>query len=319
MDMQLDGDVAALRAFNRIYTRKLGLLDACLDGSPFTLSEARILYELANRVDPTSAEIARALDLDPAQMSRTIKRFAGRGLIEMREDPNHGRHQLLALTAAGRSAFAALDGNTRSAVGSMLDALPAWRRRRLLSAAGTIARIFADDSAQSLSLRGLRPGDLGLVTARQAIVYAQEFGWNAEYEVVVARILADFQQSYDPARDGAWIADLDGRMVGSIFLAHGDTPEVGRLRLLYVEPDARGAGVGRMLVDACVERARAVGYDRLVLWTNHVLVAARRIYERAGFKLLERTPHRSFGQDLVGETWSLDLGTSCDGALSTTD
>jgi DNA-binding MarR family transcriptional regulator/GNAT superfamily N-acetyltransferase len=299
-------DVAALRAFNRVYTSRLGLLDAHLDQSPFTLSEARILYELANRIDPTGAEIARALHLDPAQISRTLKRFADRGLVAARDNPAHGRHQLLSLTDQGRTAFAALEGNTRRAVGALLDGLSPFRRGRLLSAAETVTRVFAEEAPRPV-LRGLKPGDLGLVTARQAILYTEEYGWNGDYEALVARILADFHQSFDPARDAAWIAEMDRQMVGSIFLVHGDAPGVGKLRLLYVEPDARGAGVGKMLVTACVDRARQVGYERLDLWTNSVLSAARSIYERAGFVLVEEAPHHSFGKDLVGQTWSLTL------------
>ena len=307
MTVQHEQDVAALRSFNRVYTSRLGLLDAHLDDSPFTLSEARILYELANRTDPTGAEIARALNLDPAQISRTLKRFADRGLVATRDDPSHGRHQLLSLTERGRTAFAALESNTRRAVGALLDGLPPVRRAAMLSAASTITRIFEEDAAPQPHLRGLKPGDLGLVIARQSILYTEEYGWNDDYEALVARILADFHQSFDPARDAAWIAEMDGRMAGSIFLVHGDEPEVGKLRLLYVERDARGAGVGQMLVAACIDRARAVGYKRLDLWTNNVLSAARRIYERAGFLLVDETPHHSFGKDLVGQTWSLVL------------
>lgn len=306
MTIRQEQDVAALRAFNRVYTSRLGLLDAHLDDSPFTLSEARILYELANRSDPTGAEIARALRLDPAQISRTIKRFANRGLVTTRDDPSHGRHQLLALTDQGRAAFAALENNTRRAIGALLDGLPPFRRAAMLSAASTITRVFEEDPSGPV-LRGLRPGDLGMVIARQAILYAEEYGWNSDYEALVARILADFHQSFDPARDAAWIAEVDGRMAGSIFLVHGDKPDVGKLRLLYVERDARGTGVGRMLVAACVDRARAAGYKRLDLWTNSVLTAARRIYERAGFVLVDEAPHHSFGQDLIGQTWSLAL------------
>ena len=307
MTVQHEQDVAALRSFNRVYTSRLGLLDAHLDDSPFTLSEARILYELANRTDPTGAEIARALNLDPAQISRTLKRFADRGLVATRDDPSHGRHQLLSLTERGRTAFAALESNTRRAVGALLDGLPPVRRAAMLSAASTITRIFEEDAAPQPYLRGLKPGDLGLVIARQSILYTEEYGWNGDYEALVAHILADFHQSFDPARDAAWIAEMDGRMAGSIFLVHGDEPEVGKLRLLYVERDARGAGVGQMLVAACIDRARAVGYKRLDLWTNNVLSAARRIYERAGFLLVDETPHHSFGKDLVGQTWSLVL------------
>jgi len=307
MTVRHEQDVAALRGFNRVYTMQLGLLDAHLDDSPFTLSEARILYELANRTDPTAAEIARVLGLDPAQISRTIKRFANRGLVAMRDDPSHGRHQLLSLTGPGRAAFAALEGNTQRAVGALLDGLPPFRRAAMLSAARTITRIFEQDTAPRPVLRGLRPGDLGTVTARQAILYTEEYGWNGDYEALVARILADFHQSFDPDRDAAWIAEMDGRMAGSVFLVHGDEPDLGKLRLLYVERDARGTGVGKMLVAACIDRARAVGYKRLDLWTNTVLSAARAIYERAGFALVDETPHHSFGQDLVGQTWSLVL------------
>lgn len=271
------------------------------------MSEARILYELANRPDPTAAEIARALRLDPAQMSRTIKRFANRGLVATRDDPSHGRHQLLSLTEQGRAAFAALENNTRHAIGALLDRLPPFRRAAMLSAARSITRIFEDEAPPQPMLRGLKPGDLGMVIARQAILYAEEYGWNSDYEALVARILANFHQSFDPACDAAWIAEMDGRMAGSIFLVHGDEPDVGKLRLLYVEREARGAGVGKMLVAACIDRARAVGYTRLDLWTNSVLTAARRIYERAGFVLTDEASHHSFGKDLIGQTWSLAL------------
>jgi DNA-binding MarR family transcriptional regulator/N-acetylglutamate synthase-like GNAT family acetyltransferase len=300
-------DVAALRAFNRTYTRRLGLLEAHLDKSPFTLSEARILYELANRTDPTGAELARALGLDPAQISRTLKRFTARGLVTARADAEHGRHQLLALTAEGRAVFAAVEANTRGAIGALLDGLSPFRRESLLVAAETITRIFDDEAPPRPVLRGLRPGDLGQVIARQAILYTAEYGWNREYEALVARILADFDRTYDPAREAAWIVDIDGRMAGSIFLVRGETPDIGKLRLLYVEPAARGAGVGKMLVAACIARAREVGYVRLDLWTNSILTAARHIYERAGFRLIDEAPHHSFGKDLVGQTWSLTL------------
>lgn len=305
MTIDQAADVAALRAFNRTYTRRLGLLEAHLDKSPFTLSEARILYELAHRTDPTGAEIARALELDPAQISRTLKRFAARGLVTARDGP--GRHQLLALTPEGRTVFATLEAGTKAAIGALLDGLPPFRRENLLAAAETITRLFEGEAPLRPVLRGLRPGDLGQVIARQAMLYTHEYGWNSEYEALVARILADFDRDFDPAREAAWIADIDGRMAGSIFLVRGETPDVGKLRLLYVEPAARGAGVGKLLVAACVARAREVGYARLDLWTNSILAAARHIYEQAGFRLIAEAPHRSFGKDLVGQTWSLAL------------
>ena len=301
-----DQDVATLRAFNRVYTSRLGLLDAHYDGSPFTLSEARILYELANGIDLMGAEIARALRLDPAQVSRTLKRFSQRGLVTVRDNPAHGRHQLLTLTEDGRAAFADLEAKTRATVGGLIESLPAVQRARLLSAATAINDVF-EGAEPALTLRALRPGDLGLVTARQAILYAEEYGWNSDYEALVARILADFHQAFDPSKDDAWIADIGGRMAGSIFLVRGEEPEVAKLRLLYVEPDARGLGVGKQLVAVCIARARALGYRRLDLWTNTILAAARGIYQRAGFRLIDEAPHHAFGHDLVGQTWSLDL------------
>jgi len=305
---QLTGDVAALRHFNRLYTNWLGLLDVHLDGSPFTLSEARVLYELAHRHEPTAAEIARTLNMDRAQISRTLKRFAHRDLLETRSNPAHDRQQLLILTPEGRRAAADLNGSTQAAVGALLHQLPETQRRRLIAAAATMAQALeAKVEAPALRLRGLEPGDLGMVTARQAILYADEYGWDRGYEALVARILADFHDHFDPARDAAWIAETGGEMVGSIFLVHTDEPGVARLRLLYVEPAARGTGTGKLLVSTCIERARQLGYTRLTLWTNSVLAAARSIYERAGFVLINEEQHHSFGHDLVGQIWSLDL------------
>ncbi|MCW6529412.1 MULTISPECIES: bifunctional helix-turn-helix transcriptional regulator/GNAT family N-acetyltransferase [Sphingomonas] len=302
------GDVALLRAFNRLYTNQLGLLDAHLDGSRFTLSEARILYELAHREDPTAADIARTLNMDRAQISRTLKRFADRGLLETRDDPGHGRQQLLSLTPTGRAAFADLDVRAQEAIGALLDRVSARQRQRLIGAASVMMQAFdGGDEPASVTLRGLRPGDLGLVAARQMMLYAEEYGWDQGYEALVSRILADFHDQFDPARDAAWIADIDGEMAGSIFLVHGDDPAVAKLRLLYVESFARGAGVGRLLVETCIAHARRLGYRRLTLWTNSVLAAARHIYERAGFVLVDEAPHHSFGHDLIGQNWSLDL------------
>jgi len=299
-------DIDALRAFNRAYTNRLGLLDTRLDNSPFTLSEARVLYELAHRTDPTGAELARILRMDPGQISRTIKRFVARGLVAARDDPAHGRHQLLSLTEAGRSTYAALEQSTRTAIGALLETLPPVRRDSLRRAAETLTRIFEDSAPPQPLLRGLQPGDLGLVASRQAVLYARDYGWTAEFEALAARILADFQANFDPSCEDAWIAEIDGQMVGSVFLVRGEAG-AGKLRLLYVEPAARGQGIGDLLVRTCIARARAVGYTRLDLWTNSVLGAARRIYQRAGFVLVEEAPHHSFGHDLIGESWSLDL------------
>lgn len=301
-------DIADLRAFNRVYTHRLGLLNAHLDRSPFTLTEARILYEIAHRSEPTAADIMRALELDRGQLSRTLKRFAGRSLVETATDPEGGRRRPISLTAAGREAFAELDRNTRLAVGALLGELAPDQRSDLIAAARTITRIF-DEGRQNAEceLRGLNQGDLGWIIHRQAVLYAGEYGWNSDYEALIARILADFVASFDPVHDAAWVADIDGRIAGSVFLVRADQPKLGKLRLLYVEPWARGAGIGAKLVNACIDRARAVGDERLTLWTNSVLAAARRIYERAGFRLVDEAPHHSFGQDLIGQTWELDL------------
>lgn len=300
-------DVAALRAFNRLYTNRLGLLNAHLDQSPFTLTEARILYELAHAQALTAADLMRILQVDRAQLSRTLKRFADRGLLEKADHPLGGRRQPISLTALGRETFAALEENTRTAIGALLDTLAPAERRRLIAATGIVSDVLSKKTGGELHLRDLKPGDLGWIIHRQTILYVEEHGWNQEYEALAAGILADFVKSFDPAREAAWIAEIDGRIVGSIFLVAGDKPGVAKLRLLYVEPDTRGCGVGAALVSACIERARSVGYHTLSLWTNSVLAPARRLYQRAGFILVEEAPHHSFGKDLIGQTWSLDL------------
>jgi DNA-binding MarR family transcriptional regulator len=306
-DLKVD-PVTRLRAFNRLYTNRLGLLDAHLDGSPFTLSEARVLYELAQRSGTTAAQIGRCLKMDRAQISRTLKRFAVQGLIAVRTDPDHGRQQLLSLTSAGRRAFEDLDARTDGAIAGFLTELGPHHSHRLISAAISMADVLdAPADSAFVNLRGLRVGDLGLVTARQAIVYAEQYGWNQDYEALVAQILSDFHREFDPGRDAAWIAEIGQEMVGSIFLVRGEVSGTAKLRLLYVEPHARGAGVGALLVENCIERAKALGYAKLTLWTNSVLTSARRLYERFGFTLDDELPHHSFGQDLIGQNWSLSL------------
>ncbi|WP_068085185.1 bifunctional helix-turn-helix transcriptional regulator/GNAT family N-acetyltransferase [Novosphingobium rosa] len=302
-----DSDVATLRAFNRAYTLELGLLDTHLDGSPFTLSEARVLYELAHRESPTAADIARALHLDRAQMSRTLKRFAARGLTEARDNPAHGRQQLLSLTAEGRSVFAGLNASTQQRIAMMLEDLGPIRRQKLIDAARAITEVFHPEPSGAVILRGMQSGDLGMIVHRQMLLYGAEFGYDDSYETLIARILAEFLEAFDPQRDDAWIADLNGRIAGSVFLTADDQPDTARLRLLYVEPEARGTGLGRRLVETCVGKARALGYRRIVLWTDGQLKAARKLYERAGFTRLEAKPARYFGQEIVSETWAMDI------------
>ncbi len=304
-------DIATLRSFNRLYTRRLGLLNVRLDNSAFSLTEARVLYELAHHAGATAADIGRTLGLDRGQLSRIIKRFRQAKLVDQRVSATHAKHQLLSLTEQGHAAFAALDGATRKSVGKLLGDLPATDHRKFLDAASTITQILErngdEASERTLRLRDVQVGDLGWVTHRQAVLYAEEYGWDITYEALVAEILADFVKSYDDQRERGWIAESGGAVVGSIFLMRSPDPTTAKLRLLYVEPSARGLGVGRALVGACVEQARTVGYRKLELWTNSVLVSARRIYEAAGFELQAEAPHRSFGKDLIGQTWALTL------------
>jgi DNA-binding MarR family transcriptional regulator/N-acetylglutamate synthase-like GNAT family acetyltransferase len=302
-----ESEVAAMSAFTRLYTSRLGLLSDRINNNRFTLSEALIFCELADHTEFRAADIACSLRIDRAEINRALKRLASRGLVEASRDPLHRRHRLMSLTQAGRAACAALDTHMTATLGALLKTLPPVQGRRLLSAADTITRMLEAEPATEPILRGLAPGDIGWIIHRQALLYAQEYGWNRDYEALAARILADFHQSFDPAYEAAWIAEMGGVIVGSVFLVRADEDGVAKLRLLYVEPDARGAGIGKMLVAACIDRARTVGYRRLELWTNSVLTTARHIYEQAGFELVAETPHHSFGQDLVGQTWALDL------------
>ncbi|MBR0663040.1 MarR family transcriptional regulator [Roseomonas hellenica] len=301
--------VDEVRSFNRFYTREIGLLEAHLPAGDFTLAEARVLYELTQGDRRTAAEIGRGLRMDRAHLSRILARFRARGLLRSRVSPDHGKHLLLALTEAGQAAFAALDHGTRTQVEAILAPLDSEGRERLVAAMQAIRAVLDRDRAggAAVLLRDLRPGDLGWITHRQAVLYHREYGWDWTYEGLVSGILAGFVAGHDPAREDAWVAERAGVIVGSVFLMQGDDPAVAKLRLLYVEPEARGLGVGRRLVAACIDRARALGYRSLTLWTNDVLIAARRIYQAAGFQLVEQAPHHAFGHDLIGQTWILDL------------
>jgi DNA-binding MarR family transcriptional regulator/N-acetylglutamate synthase-like GNAT family acetyltransferase len=312
-------EIEQIRAFNRFYTGKIGLLAEHLPASDLSLPAARVLYELAQGGEPTAADLMRRLAMDRAHLCRILARFQARGLLRTRASPEHGRRRLLALTASGRRTFSTIERGTRTAMDALLGPLDAADRRQLLLAMEEIRGLFGDREArrtQALApapapppvrLRSLIPGDLGWITHRQAVLYHQEYGWDWTYEGLVAEILGRFASGFDPAREDAWVAEQADAIVGSVFLMAGEEPDVARLRLLYVEPSARGGGIGSRLVDTCIARARELGNRRLTLWTNDVLVSARRIYEAAGFKLSEQAPHHSFGHDLVGQTWTLDL------------
>src|SRR5450631_3551740 len=303
-----DQEIAAVRAFNRFYTRKLGVLDQHLLQSPFSLSEARVLYELANREDPAAKEIGVELGLDPGYLSRIVQNFDDSGLITRKPLAADRRQYRLGLTAKGRQAFTRLDRRSQDDVAAMLAAVPAGERQRLVKSMATIERLLATSgvSPAPAMLRGHRAGDMGWVVQSHGALYASEYGFDASFEALVAEIVAKFLASFDASRERCWIADLDGVQVGSVFLVR-HTDEVAKLRLLLVDPAGRGQGLGQRLVGECISFAQACGYRKITLWTQSILLAARRIYQEAGFELVATEPHRSFGQSLIGETWEREL------------
>lgn len=306
----MEGQVAAVRRFNRFYTQRIGVLEEGLLDSAFSLTEARVLYELANRENPAAADLCRDLGLDAGYLSRILGRLVRQGLLTKSAGQADGRRRGLALTEAGRSAFAALDEASREEVSALLNGLSSAGRERLLGAMATIARLLGGQPAPGISyiLRPPRPGDLGRVISRHGALYAEEYGWDETFEAFVAGIVADFAKSRDPKRERCWIAEVDGEAVGAVFLVRQDD-EVSKLRMLYVEPEARGLGIGARLVEEAIRFARRAGYRKMTLWTNDILTAARRIYEMAGFTLVREEPHRSFGHDLVGQYWELPLAS----------
>ena len=303
-----DDPIAAVRAFNRFYTRKLGVLDQHLGQSPFSLSEARVLYELAHRDDLAAKEIGIELGLDPGYLSRIVQSFDEKGLITRTPLPADRRQYQLSLTAKGRQTFAKLNLSSQNEVAAMLAQLSAGDATRLTQAMATIEAVLDPRRSQpaAFMLRSHRVGDMGWVISRQAAAYAADYNWDISYEALVAEICAQFIKNYDAAREHCWIAEVGGEPVGSIFLVKA-TDEIAKLRLLQVEKKARGLGVGRALVEQCIQGARERGYSKMTLWTQSILLAARGIYQNAGFKLVKEEKHHSFGADLVGETWELDL------------
>jgi len=300
--------ISAVRAFNRFYTRKLGVLDQHFMKSPFSLSEGRVLYELAHRDDLAAKEIGIELGLDPGYLSRLIQNFDETGLISRKPLPSDRRQYRLSLTAKGRQAFARLDRSSDDQVAAMLAALANGDRQRLVEAMAVIEHLLgaSDVSPPRAILRDPRPGDMGWVVQSHGALYAGEYGFDASFEALVAEISAKFLTSFDASRERCWIADIHGAPVGSVFLVkHSD--DVAKLRLLLVDPAGRGQGLGQRLVGECIAFARACGYRKITLWTQSILLAARKIYQDAGFALVATEPHRSFGQDLIGETWEREL------------
>jgi DNA-binding MarR family transcriptional regulator/GNAT superfamily N-acetyltransferase len=324
--------IAEIRRFNRFYTRLIGLLEEKLTSSIFTLTEARVLFELGHRtnklgpgangeagflartfqldVGPVASEIAAELRLDPAYLTRILRKFAADGLTNVHVDPVDGRRRILSLTQAGRKALAGLQAAADQDIGRLTEGLSQDDIGELRGALDTAVRLLgaADVAPADVEVRPHRVGDIGWVIQRQAQLYAEEYGWNGEFEALLAEIGSDFIRNFRPGGDFCWIAERQGTRLGAVFLVHDpDDPEAAKLRMLHVERAARGHGIGGLLVDLCIYQARASGYRILTLWTNDVLVAARRIYERRGFSLVSEERHHSFGKELVGQYWRLDL------------
>ncbi len=301
-----EGRISAVRSFNRFYTRQLGVLGQRLLESPFSLSEARVLYELAHHDGVAAKAIGTELDLDPGYLSRIVQKFADDGLVSRKPLPEDRRQQQLNLTPKGRQAFARLDRSSHEEVAKTLRRMSEADQRRLTAAMTAIEGLLDRAHAPAPILREPRPGDMGWVVQSHGECYASEYGWDSSFEALVAEIAAQFLRSFDASRERCWIAELDGAPVGSIFLVRHDD-DVAKLRLLLVEPAGRGHGLGKRLVGECISFARACGYRKITLWTQSILTAARKIYREAGFVLVATEPHRSFGQSLIGETWEMKL------------
>ena len=308
MEESLEPRIQRIRRFNRFITRKIGVLREGLLHSPYSLTESRILFELANRENPTAAELGRDLGLDAGYLSRLLGKLETDDLLKKIRSEKDGRQRLLELTKRGRAAFKLLDTRSKEEVSEMLSELSEREQQRLLGAMESIEQILNPGFkyAEPFFLRLHEPGDMGWVTHRHGVLYAQEYGWDATFEALVAQIVADFITSYDSKKERCWIAEMNGEIVGSVFVVKA-SDEVAKLRLLLVEPKARGYGLGAKLVEECIRFARRTGYETLTLWTNSALEEARHIYEKKGFTLVQEEAHHSFGYELVGQNWELEL------------
>ncbi|MEX0955503.1 MAG: bifunctional helix-turn-helix transcriptional regulator/GNAT family N-acetyltransferase [Rhizobiaceae bacterium] len=305
---ELQETVKRVRAFNRFYTRRIGLLNETLAGSEFTLTETRVLLELRFREPHVAVDIAGDLGLDPAYLARMLRKFGRLGLLETRRDQADGRRRLLRLTSKGRATIDELQAMTERGLSAMLLSAGDDRRARLTGAMHDIETILGEQETDPapVMLRAHRPGDMGWIIEREARLYSDEYGWDITFEGLAAEICGAFVRDFRPGKEFCWIAEQGGERLGAVFLVYQDD-ETAKLRLLHVEKAARGKGVGSLLVRTCVEQARASGYSRLVLWTNDVLASARRIYQAEGFRLMAEEKHHSFGKDLIGQNWQLEL------------
>jgi len=304
--------ISAIRRFNRFYTRQIGVLRKTYLDSPYSLGEARVLYEVASGRSPTASAIARALDLDAGYLSRVLRSFEKRGLIRRKASPRDARQSHLVLSPRGRTAFAPLERRSQRATGAMLGRLAPADQARLIEAMTTIETLLGGDALTgpraepAYRLRAAVPGDFGWIVKRHAELYAEEYGWTAPFEGLCAQIVADFVNNYDAGRERCWIAEMNGENVGTVMLVK-DSAQVARIRLLLVDPKARRLGLGARLADECIRFARDAGYTGITLWTHSVLTAARRIYEKAGFKLMRTERHKSWGRPVTSEHWDLEL------------
>jgi DNA-binding MarR family transcriptional regulator/GNAT superfamily N-acetyltransferase len=301
--------VDAVRRFNRFYTRTIGVLQEGYLRSPFSLAEVRVLYELAHRQQATATDLARELDLDPGYLSRILGRFARRGLLDRTKSDRDGRESVLSLSRLGQQAIVPLEANAREQIGALLGRLPDEQQHQLVRAMRSVEGLLGDpqpDAGAFVLRQHQAGGDMGWVVQRHGALYAREYSFDEQFEALVAGVVAKFIQHFDPERERCWIAERDGERVGCIFLVKGSNT-IGKLRLFLVEPDARGGGLGSALVTECLRYARSAGYRRVRLWTQSNLLAARRIYQRAGFSKIAEEPHHSFSQDLVAETWEIRL------------
>ncbi|NNE22578.1 MAG: MarR family transcriptional regulator [Rhizobiales bacterium] len=304
----LDRHIASVRAFNRFYTRQIGLLSDSLLDTSFTLTESRVLYELAHRDGLTASVLAQELGLDAGYLSRILKKFESRGLLTRKTPPSDARQSVLTITDAGGEAFLLLKQAACDEARKILGALDPTERARLVGSMDTISRLLGNrtELEEPYILRAPRCGDMGWVVHRHGVLYHEEYGWDATFEGMVSEIVSDFVKTHDPALERCWIAERHGEVAGSVFVVKV-SDEVAKLRMLYVEPWARGLGLGAKLVDEVIKFARDRGYKTLTLWTNDILGSARRIYETVGFELIEEEHHHSFGKELVGQNWSLPL------------
>ena len=302
--------VAAVRRFNRFYTRQIGIIGERLLQSPFSLAEMRVLYEIANRENVSAVDLAEELRLDAGYLSRILRRFQTGGLVRRETSAEDGRRNLLSLTEKGQRTFATLNARQEEDVAALLTRVPAAGQRRLIESMHAIEEVLgapAEGSKTPYVLRQHQPGDMGWITHRHGVLYSQEYGYDEHFEALVAKIVGEFIENYDPARERCWIAERNGEIAGSVFLVK-KSATVAQLRLLYVEPSARGLGIGARLIDECLRFARRARYRKITLWTQSELLAARHLYEKAGFELVAEQRHRSFSRDdLVADTWELKL------------